>query len=120
MGGRGGQVGKDVHSGQGGNEAHGRTRNDSRIAHDLERMDRGGRLRNREVRRDSEVTLPDWRPDRTPPKWQRERWGVALAALERHEATHRANARAAAEEARSRLLDKIGRASCRERVCQYV
>src|SRR3546814_5339111 len=49
--------------------------------------------------------LPDWRPDRTPPKWQRERWGGALAALERHEATHRANARAAAEEARSRILD---------------
>src|SRR3546814_1130176 len=68
-------------------------------------MDRGCRLRNLEVRLDIEVTLPDWRPDRTPPKWQRERWGVALAALERHEATHRANARAAAEEARSRILD---------------
>src|SRR3546814_11625732 len=118
-------------------------------------MVRGGRLRNREVGLYMEVTLPDGRPDRTPPKWQRGRWGVALAALERHEATHRANARAAAEEARSRILDigvqpdcksvrnmanrrlrrtvlkyefrdrrydartQIGRASCRERVCQY-
>src|SRR3546814_13949105 len=49
--------------------------------------------------------LRDGRPDRTQPMWQRERWGVALAALERHEATHCANARAAAEEATSRILD---------------
>lgn len=99
------QLRHDVPSAHGGNDAHGRTRSDIRIAYDLERMDRGCRLRNLEVRLDIEVTLPDWRPDRTPPKWQRERWGVALAALERHEATHRANARAAAEEARSRILD---------------
>ena len=85
--------------------AHGRTRSDIRIAYDMERTGRGCRLRNLQVRLDIEVTLPDWRPDKAPPKWQRERWDEALAALERHEATHRANARAAAEEARSRILD---------------
>src|SRR3546814_1468478 len=96
------QLRHDLPSAHGGNGAHGRTRSDIRIAYDLERMDRGCRLRNLEVWLDIEVTLPDWRPDRTPPKWQRERWGVALAALERHEATHRAHARAAAAEAGSR------------------
>src|SRR3546814_5676431 len=79
------QLRHDLPSAHGGNGAHGRTRSDIRIAYDLERMDRGCRLRNLEVWLDIEVTLPDWGPDRTPPKWQRERWGVALAALERHE-----------------------------------
>src|SRR3546814_13948748 len=44
-------------------------------------------------------------PANRVPEAQRERWSRALAALERHEATHRVNARAAAEEARSRILD---------------
>src|SRR3546814_17539028 len=94
------QLRHDVPSAHGGNDAHGRTRSDIRIAYDLERMDRGCRLRNLEVRLENEVTLPDRRQDRKPPKWQRERWGVAQAAMERHEATQRANATAAAEGAR--------------------
>src|SRR3546814_4823969 len=95
------QVRHDVPSANGGNDAHGRTRSDIRIAYDLERMDRGCRLSYLEVRLDIEVSLPDWRPDRTQPKWQWERWGVAQADLERQEVPHRDNARAAAEEARS-------------------
>lgn len=99
------QLRHDVPSADGGNGAHGRTTSDIRIAYELERMRGGCRLRNLQVQLDIEVTLPDWRPDTVPPKRQLERWEAALAALERHEATHRANARAAAEEARSRILD---------------
>jgi predicted secreted Zn-dependent protease len=95
------------------NGAHGRTSSDIRIAYDLERTDKGCRLRDLQVRLDIEVTLPDWRPDKAPPKRQRERWSSALAALERHEATHRANARAAAEETRSRILDIGLQPDCR-------
>src|SRR3546814_12647180 len=92
------QLRHDVPSAHGGNDAHGRTRSDIRIAYDLERMDRGCRLRNLEVRLDIEVTLPDWRPDRTPPKWQRERWGVALAELGRPRDTQRPERRRGGKE----------------------
>ena len=48
------QLQHDVPSAHGGNGAHGRTRSDIRIAYDLERMDKGCRLRNLEVRLDIE------------------------------------------------------------------
>ena len=62
------------------------------------------RLRNLGVRLDIVVTLPEWVPGKAVPASQRRRWDRAVAGLERHEATHRANARAAAEEARVRIL----------------
>jgi predicted secreted Zn-dependent protease len=55
------------------------------------------------VRLDIEVTLPEWIPGTTVPASARARWERTLGSLERHEATHRANARAAAEEARARI-----------------
>lgn len=92
--------------GRGG--THGRTWSDVRIAYELDRSGEGCRIRDLEVRLDIEVTLPEWEPGNRVPKAQREHWARALAALERHEATHRANARAAAEEVRDRVQD-IGR-----------
>src|SRR3546814_20712810 len=62
-------------------------------------------IRNLEVRLDIEVTLPEWEPANRVPEAQRARWSRALAALELHEATQRVNARAAADDARSRILD---------------
>src|SRR3546814_17916212 len=94
------QLRHDVPSAHGCNGAHGRTRSDIRIAYDLERTDRGCRLRNLEVRLDIEVTLPDWRPDRPPPTWHREGWGAAVAGLARPGDHNRAPASADAGEAR--------------------
>jgi len=92
---------------------HGRTWSDVRIAYELDRSGEGCRIRNLEVRLDIEVTLPEWKPANRVPEAQRERWARALAALERHEATHRANARDAAEEARDRILDIGTMSDCR-------
>src|SRR3546814_3245428 len=81
---------------------HGRTWSDVRVAYELDRSGEGCRIRNLEVRLDIEVTLPEWEPANRVPEAQRERWSRALAALERHAATHRVNARAAAERDRTR------------------
>jgi predicted secreted Zn-dependent protease len=82
---------------------HGRTRSDIAIAYEFGRSPAGCRLRNLEVRLEIVVTLPEWIPGKTVPASARARWERTLGALERHEATHRANARAAAEEARARI-----------------
>ncbi|MDN5782437.1 MAG: DUF922 domain-containing Zn-dependent protease [Luteimonas sp.] len=98
------QLQHDIPSLQDAAGTHGRTSSDIAIAYELDRPAAGCRLRNLEVQLDIVVTLPEWDPGETVPDWQRARWRRTLAALERHEATHRANARAAAEEARARIL----------------
>jgi len=97
------QLQHDIPALRGAEGTHGRTRSDITIAYEFDRSSAGCRLRDLEVRLDIDVTLPEWNPAQMVPAWQLERWERALAALERHEATHRANARAAAEEARARI-----------------
>lgn len=98
------QLQHDIPSLPGSAGTHGRTSSDIAIAYELDRSAAGCRLRNLEVRLDIVVMLPRWDPGKTVPDWQHARWQRTLAALERHEAAHRANARAAAEEARARIL----------------
>src|SRR3546814_7911270 len=52
------QLRHDVPSAHGGNDAHGRTRSDIRIAYDLELTARGCRLRNPAVPHDNKVNPP--------------------------------------------------------------
>ncbi len=92
---------------------HGHTSSDVGIRYELDMSAAGCRLRNLEVRLDIVVTLPEWRPRRQVSAAEWRRWERALAALEDHEATHRANARAAAEEARVRIQAIGPRPDCR-------
>jgi predicted secreted Zn-dependent protease len=98
------QLQHDIPSLQGAEGTHGRTSSDIAIAYEFDRSAAGCRLRNLEVQLDIVVTLPEWDPGKAVPAQELARWERTLAALERHEATHRANARAAAEEARARIL----------------
>jgi predicted secreted Zn-dependent protease len=97
------QLQHDVPALRGAEGTHGRTRSDIEIAYEFDRSAAGCRLRNLEVRLDIVVTLPEWVPGKAVPASHRARWERTLAALERHEATHRANARAAAGEVRNRI-----------------
>ncbi len=83
---------------------HGRTHSEIAIAYEFDRSTDGCRLRDLEVRLDIVVTLPQWDPGTVIPLRQWAQWERTLGALERHDAIHRANARAAAEEARVRML----------------
>ena len=98
------QLHHGMHLPRGRAGTHARTRSDIAIAYEVDGSAAGCRLRDLEVRLDIVVTLPEWAPEATVPDWQYARWKQTLAALERHEATHRANARAAAEEVRVRIL----------------
>lgn len=89
---------------QGAAGTHGRTSSDVAIAYEFDKTEAGCRLRNLEVHLDIVVTLPEWVPGKAVSTSLQQRWEQALAALQRHEATHRANARAAAEEARAQIL----------------
>ena len=98
------QLHHDLHLPRGKAGTHARTRSDIAIAYEVDGSTAGCRLRHLEVRLDIVVTLPEWAPGEAVPDWQYARWKRTLAALERHEATHRANARAAAEEVRVRIV----------------
>jgi len=98
------QLHHEMHLPRGKAGTHARTRSDIAIAYEVDDSAAGCRLRDLDVRLDIVVTLPEWAPGAAVPDWQYARWKRTLAALERHEATHRANARAAAEEVRVRIL----------------
>ena len=93
--------------------AHGHTSSDVGIAYEFETSTAGCRLHRLEVRLDIVVTLPEWKPPRAVPDAQWQHWEQALAALQRHEAFHRGNARAAAEQARVRILGIGVQPDCR-------
>ena len=107
------QLHHDMHLPRGKAGRHARTRSDIAIAYEVDDSAAGCRLRDLEVRLAIVVTLPEWAPGAAVPDWQYARWKRTLAALERHEATHRANARAAAEEVRVRILAIGPQPDCR-------
>lgn len=84
--------------------AHGRTHSEITVEYQLDQATTGCRMRDLEVRLAFTVMLPEWTPAPDAPPELVERWNLAAAALERHEATHRAHARTAADVLRRRLL----------------
>lgn len=92
---------------------HGRTHSEITVEYGLDGTATGCRMRDLEVRLSITVMLPEWTPNTSAEPELAERWNRAADALERHEATHRSYARAAADMLRRWLLAIDVRSDCR-------
>lgn len=87
--------------------SHGRTHSRIRIRYTPHPVSGGCSAKDAGVALEITTTLPEWQPDGRAPAGLVERWQAVAAALQDHEARHRAHALAAARELQARLA-KLG------------